>query len=258
MQTYGQKIRFAILFIAVSAMACVLYAETGFTATGTASHEVRMTVDPTVLPPVIPPAEDELPAESPTPDEAPLEEVELPEIEHRTPLPKPPGKTVEAPVTQPAPTKAEQPQPAPAPKAEAKPAPKPAPAAKPKPVPATQNEQIITPTPPGVGKGTVTKVDIESLKDGFVMTVHCTRPVGDTSYINLRNPRRLVVDLREPWFLKAGYRIKAQGGVVKQVITGTHPDRLRLVIYFNKSFKGNLTPEFVRTGNKLIVSATLP
>ncbi len=254
MKLFGHSIKFTALLIAMGVLSFVLYAKTGITAPNQSNHEIRMAVDPTVLPPIPLPAEDDLPIDSmltPAPAEP---EIELPETEKQTPLPKPPAKA----------NKEETP-PA-TPMAEMKPEPKvetpaqPKPKTTPKPTPQAEQKPTVTssPAPVHTGQPAVTKVTIDSTNKKFVMTVYCNRPVGDTTYMNLSNPKRLVVDLREPWELKARNVLRVNKGAIKHVVAGAHPDRLRLVIHFRTPFKGNLSPKFVRTGNKLIVSAVLP
>lgn len=272
-------------------MAFVLHAEVGNTASSKNANQVRMTVDPTVLPPVLPPGDETVKPKA-NADEPVAQEIELPDIENTTPLPKPPGKPATKKQKEKAEAKAkaeaakgkaakeqktkaapkqkaqakktatQQPKPkakpAPAPtKTAEKPAKTPAPKAA---APKVQPGQEFTPAPVKAlpGKDAVTGIQIDSGKDSFVLIIDCNRPVGDTTYINLTNPRRLVVDLREKWLLKTKYVHRSKGGMVEKVVAGVHKDRLRLVIYFNTPPKSNLTPEFVRSGNKLFVSAKLP
>ncbi|WP_319469209.1 AMIN domain-containing protein [uncultured Pseudodesulfovibrio sp.] len=199
-------------------------------------NEVRMAVDPTVLPPVRPPMDDELisepdasapEAESETPDDDVVVVVEEEGAEG--------GK--EVPV--------EQAEEKPAPKVEEEAAPKPV--AKPEPAPVAKG-----------GAGTVRNMSLDSTDTGFTLVLACDRPVGDTSYMNLTGPRRLVIDLREKW--KPGKRnvLRAQSGMVKHVVIGEHPDRLRFVIHFRTPPKGMLTPQFSRSGNSLTVMVSQP
>lgn len=239
MHTLGQSIKLTTLLICMGALTFVLYAKTGITSPDHPAHEIRMAVDPTILPPILPPAEDDLPPEPETSSAPLMDEVELPEIETRTPLPKPPGKETE-----------EKTKPAPAPKAEVKPAPKADPIVPPK--------KSDPPAQPKTGKGAISKITMDSTDREFILTVYCDRPVGDTTYLNLSNPKRLVIDLREPWSLNTKNVVRVKSGVVKHVVVGSHPDRLRMVIHFRTPPKGSLAPKFIRTGNKLIVSTVLP
>lgn len=199
-------------------------------------YEVRMAVDPTVLPPVMPP---EAPLDEESVTVTPLSEKQQAEetntdvsvvvVDETTSTPK--ATEVEVvPTAQP----------------EAKPAPKAAPVSKPAPKAKLSD------------KGEVKKITVSSVKDWFVVTVFCDRPVGDTSYMNLNNPRRLVVDMRQPWIHNAKNVIRPSTGVVKHVVTGNHPDRFRMVVYFHKPPKGRLSPSIKRIGNKLVVKVQMP
>lgn len=259
MKAHDRKTVFTALLLFTSLVTFVLYAEINSTASGQPLNEIRMEVDPTVLPPVTPPEPE---ASEATPEaKAPEQpEVELPDIETRTPLPAPPGKETakESPKEADlAPDTAEVTPPKASP-AKDKPMVQSNTEVEVTPAPEALTEQVVTPAPVGVGKGAVTKVTMESTDKQLVLTVFCNRPVGDTTYMNLSNPKRLVVDLREPWTLKARNVIRVKSGAVKHVVMGSHPDRLRLVVHFRTPPKGRLAPTFQRIGNKLIVTADLP
>lgn len=131
-------------------------------------------------------------------------------------------------------------------------APKEQTAAKPEPAP----EAKPSTTSPAVGA--IKGIALDSTDLTFTVTVTCNRPVGDTTYMNLKNPRRLVIDLREPWVLQAKNVIRSASGSVKHIVVGKHPDRMRLVVHFRTPPKGRLAPKFVRKGNTLIVTSSLP
>ena len=201
--------------------------------------QVRMAVDPTVLPLVGPDGEIPAAAEgAPAAEPASAEPASAPE-------PSPVPESAQAPESAPEPASAPAPKPAPAPAAAPKPMPEPAPAAAAVPVPA--------------GKaGAITAVALKSEADGFVLTITADRPVGDTSYLNLENPRRLVVDLRQPWVLRTRNVVRADSGAVRHVVAGEHPDRLRFVVHFRKAPAGKIDPEFTRSGNTLTVRVAMP
>lgn len=188
-----------------------------------------MAADPTVLPPIaVPnaPLEEESVAVEPVSSTSGIDD-----SDSVTVTPKGETPLVEAPEVE---VRAIEPKVAP------KPVPKAMPKAENKPVPA--------------GKGTVNDIALRSTKDRFMITVHCDRPVGDISYMNLHSPRRLVIDLREPWEHNAQNVIRSSTGVVKHVITGEHPDRFRLVVHFRKPPQKRLSPRFARVGNKLVIT----
>ncbi|MEF2229780.1 MAG: AMIN domain-containing protein, partial [Pseudodesulfovibrio sp.] len=111
---------------------------------------------------------------------------------------------------------------------------------------------------PAARPGTVTAVSLQSAADGFALTITGDRPIGDTSYLNLANPRRLVVDLRQAWKLGTRNVVRADSGVVRHVVAGEHPDRLRFVIHFRTPPAKGLEPRITREGNRLIVRVARP
>ena len=248
---FGRHVGRWALFLA-SALAVLVFLCAG-PAHAQGESIVRMAVDPTVLPPVLPPegmdkgvetppaaAKPSAAAQAGSPEKTVPGEADL-APEGTTPAPsakpEPPIVTVVEPPLESAPKEA--------PAQEAKPAPQP-PAAKPAPA------QAAKPIP-GV-PGTVRRVTLTSTDHGFTLTLACDRPVGDTTYMNLASPRRLVVDLRQPWKLGTRNVARAATGMVRHVVAGEHPDRLRFVVHFRTPPKGALSPEFRRVGNTLTVT----
>ena len=229
---FGRHIGLMALLLLVGLAVAVL---PGGALADDGAAQVRMAVDPTVLPLVGPDGE-QAPAESAPPAETAAE-----------PAPAPGSEPESAKAAEPAPASAAEsaPSPAPAPKPTPKPAPAPEPEAKPAPVPAGKS-------------GAITAVALKSDADGFVLTITADRPLGDTSYLNLAYPRRLVIDLRQPWTLRTRNVIRAQGGAVRHVVAGEHPDRLRFVVHFRKVPGGKIDPEFTRSGNTLTVRVAMP
>jgi len=228
--------------MSVVAMAVVVVVLNWTLHTGTAVskdapvNEVRMAVDPTVLPPVRPPMDDELtsdPAASAAEAESESLDADVVEVVEED--------ATEADMEVPA----EQPEKKSAPKVEEEAAPKPV--AKPKPAPVAKG-----------GVGTIRNMSLDSMDAGFTLVLACDRPVGDTSYMNLTGPRRLVIDLREKWKPGKQNVLRAMSGMVKHVVIGEHPDRLRFVIHFRTPPKGRLTPQFSRSGNSLTVTVSQP
>jgi hypothetical protein len=185
-----------------------------------------MAVDSTVLPPVENPG---APLEEESVSVEPLSSDSTEEGAPVTVIPLQPEKKS----TSPAVVVTPKPTPRTAPKVETK--------------PATMSKPVAS------GKGEVRKVTVESTNKRFVITVYCDRPVGDTSYLNLDNPKRFVLDLRQPWIHNARNVIRSSKGVVKHVVTGNHSDRFRLVVHFRTPPKGRLVPRIFRDGNKLVV-----
>lgn len=239
-QTYRTFSLLMILALLGAFAATVVRAQTNGGMRHEPSSMVRMAVDPTVLPPVENPEQAAMPLDEESVSVTPVEEAEPAEADPATVLPLAPGKQAEAPA------------------AEVIPAPKPAPV----PSSAPTSAPMSKPAAPAAkaapqGKATINKITLESTDSRFVITIHCDRPVGDTSYLNLNNPRRFVVDLRQPWAYEAANVLRASSGKVKYVVTGSHPDRFRLVVHFRTPPKGRLEPTMKRNGNALVISVPL-
>lgn len=207
-----------------------LHAQIGDTKSERDGFAVRMAVDPTVLPLVPPPGAPAEDAEEVPPmgasDEVPDEVGGMGGLEASAAeaVPEVEVKSAEA-----------------APKSQV-----------------TEEKTDNSSAPLVAGKGAVTGLGLDTSDSGFTLTVNCDRPVGDTSYMNLDGPKRLVIDLRQPWTLKAKNVLRSANGPVKHIVVGAHPDKLRFVVHFRSAPKGKLTPRFERSGNRLIVSVDLP
>ncbi|MBI9080348.1 MAG: AMIN domain-containing protein [Pseudodesulfovibrio sp.] len=217
----SRTIRQRLLSAAIVAMAglVIFVLHTNVGVTRDDEHsQVRQMVDPTILP-VVPSYETEPPA---------IEKTE-PEPVHQEPA------LTEVPAAQepPAPIQKEQEN---------------------TPTPAPQPAPVVT----AETLGTITAINLSETDAGFSITVRANRPIGDTTYMNLSNPHRLVIDLREKWALKTRNVVRPEAGPVKHIVVGTHPDRLRLVVHFRTPPVGKLAPEFERTGNSLTVTVPLP
>lgn len=230
-KTRGPRFVLTAMIIMVGFVVFILHAGTGSTTSGDEVEGVRMAVDPTVLPMVPPPG---APEPSAAQDMAGQDATAPLEGAGETPT------AMEDPAQQ---------------KATPKPAAAPSPTSKSTSAPSSDSGATQA---KHAGKGTVSAIAVDATDREFILTVTCDRPVGDTSYMNLKNPSRLVIDLRQPWTLKAKNVIRVDNGPIKHVVVGSHPDRLRLVVHFNSPPKGKLAPSFARAGNKLIISVALP
>ena len=153
--------------------------------------------------------------------------------EETEPVAPEPAAPPTAPPSAPEPAEtAAAPEPAPEPKTE------PAPAAKPAPM---------------KGPGQVASISLKETAQGFTLTIATDRPVTETTYMNLANPRRLVLDLKGRWSYLAGNVIRSEA-MVKHIVIGEHPDRLRLVVHYRTPPTGNVKPEFTSDGNRLSIS----
>jgi hypothetical protein len=196
-------------------------------------NAVRMDVDFTVLPKVLPDGS-EAPATSAAPAEEPL--TPEPELQDAADAAPP------APAEEPA---AETPTAPPA--AEPRPAPDPAPA-----------EQAEVPAiGPAEGPGVIRSVALDETGQGFAIKVVADRPVGQATFMNLNNPRRLVVDILGKWTRK-GVNVLRSEGAVQHLVMGEHPDRFRMVVHFRTPPKKNVTPEIRKAGDELHILVALP
>lgn len=222
-RAHKQYLRVTAAILAAGVLVFVLHANLGMTSVDQGSPEVRMPVDPTVLPPIV------------TGEEAPLENESM--------APEAGQDTIETVTDEPATTEQTAPAPQPDPEPAAEPAPEPA-----------APKQAETPAPAPKGKGKVNAIELAATDDNFSISVEANRPIGDTSYMNLYNPRRLVIDLREPWNWTGKNVIRSRSAYVEYVVIGEHKDRLRLVVHFRRPPAGKLVPRMERTGNMLIVT----
>ena len=219
------------LFLAACAMAglvaLALTARPGL-AQDQARNELRMDVDFTVLPKVLPDGS-EAPASPAVPPEEPLTpEPDIPDAaDAQTP---PPADQPAAQTTAPAET---VPESAPTEQAE---------------IPAVS---------PVKGTGLIRTVALDETAQGFSLDIIADRPVGRTTFMNLNNPRRLVVDILGKWKHKGGNVLRSEGAV-KHVVMGEHPDHFRMVVHFRTPPGKAVTPEFRKAGDQLHVLVALP
>ena len=251
-RTFGQWFRFLGACVVVGFLVSTMCASLGATR-GEVRSEVRMSVDFTVLPIVLPdgtetPASvdsDAIEGEETLPPETPAsQQAVAPPAPSVEPVPEQPVQ----PPSEPASASVPEPVIVPAPAPEPVPAPEPAPAPKPAPAP---------PVAAPAGSGNITAVSLAENDNGFTLTIRADRPVGDTSYMNLDGPRRLVVDLRGEWKLATRNVVRSKGAV-KHIVMGEHPDRLRLVVHFTRPPKGRLAPLFTNSGTTLEVVVAFP
>ncbi len=142
------------------------------------------------------------------------------------PIPVPVPAAPAAPSSPMAPVKA--PKPAPAPKPEPKIDPKasvmpPAPAGAPTPLALPTDGQWVG------------DVDVEFQADRIIVRAATNGQVERVTWFNLANPaepRKLAIDLRGPWRKKGNAVLRFDTGPVKNIVTGEHPDRLRLSVEF--------------------------
>lgn len=215
----GERLVLAIITCLLGAGITILSFRPAATMDKSTPNEIRMRVDPTVLPTVLPPDERTQAKESTEPNDLAKEK----DSDKISPIPQKDSPTKKnVPVTATNTAKAD-------------------------PIPKTMNHT-----------GSVTGLALQQTSTNCTLTVTSDQPVGDTSYINLTNPKRLVVDLHQPWQLKTNNVIRAEQGSVKYVVVGTHPDRLRFVFHFRTQSEGQMTPSISKQGSKTIISVDLP
>ena len=204
---------------AVTALAAGLLSARQGLADDAARHQVRMAVDFTVLPMVMPDGSE---------------------------FPAAPGLAPEAPASA-APPEAETPAPAESvEKAEAETAPAP--------VHADGETPAIAPSD---GPGLIRAVSLNETSQGFGIVVVADRALGDTSFMNLSDPNRLVVDILGTWRHSGDSVIRSEG-IVKHVVMGEHPDRFRMVVHYRTPPETPVQPDIQKAGEELHVLVALP
>lgn len=216
-KTFGKWAILLGLCLAIAIMANTTFAPSG-DAEAPVRNELRMDVDFTILPMVLPDGT-ETPAQ-------PANNQELGEPEIITPPEEP--QTIAGPNQESIKSQPEIEQPTPL--------------AKTKPT-------------PQVGK--VKKVAVKETDTGFVITIQTDRPVSDTSYINLNNPRRLVFDVIGSWEYNNTNVIRLNGSI-KHVVVGEHKDRLRLVVHFSTPPENSVKPVVNIADTTLTATIVLP
>ncbi|WP_319541194.1 AMIN domain-containing protein [uncultured Pseudodesulfovibrio sp.] len=131
------------------------------------------------------------------------------------------------------------------------------------PEPSAPEPEMPKPAPPAHTEqdaqmpGKVEAIAITENDTGFTISIRTDVPVADTSYINLTDPQRLVLDLIGPWEYHAKNVIRLDG-LIKHVVVGEHPDRLRLVVHFRTPPTGPLNPIVTTTDTVLTAAVTVP
>lgn len=147
------------------------------------------------------------------------------------------------------------------PLAKAAPAPKPEPKIDPKagvlpPAPAGAPTPLVLPAD-GQWVG---DVDLEFQADRIILRAATNAAVERVTWFNLANPaepRKLAIDLRGPWRKKGNSVLRYDTGPVKAVVTGEHPDRLRLAVEFRDGAVAPQLEPVLESGPKG-VSLTIP
>ncbi|WP_320006445.1 AMIN domain-containing protein [Maridesulfovibrio sp.] len=121
---------------------------------------------------------------------------------------------------------------------------------KPRPQPKESARSAASDSTGGELKG----VSISCQKIKNVITVAFSGTAGKLSWFNLENPRRLVVDMRGKWKNKAKSLYRVKNCLVKKVVLGEHPDKIRLVVYLDpKKFSAKVKPVVRRLDNAVSV-----
>lgn len=163
------------------------------------------------------------------------------------PIPVPASGVAESPTAKPVPKAAPAPKPEPKidPKASVMP---PAPAGAPTPLALPADGQWVG------------DVDIEFQADRIILRAGTNTAVERVTWFNLTNPaepRKLAVDLRGSWRKKGNAVLRYDTGPVKAVVTGEHPDRLRLAVEFRDGAVAPQLEPVLENGPKG-VSLTIP
>ncbi len=167
---------------------------------------------------------------------------------------KPAPKADQAPKPAPGSDNATVPAPAPA---QAAGAAKPAPAPKPAPKPHVDPVAFVMPAGPAGGAPAHVElpaegqflgdVGIEFQHTQIILRAATGKDVERVTWFYLKDLRRLALDLRGQWRRKGPETLRYETGPVKHVVTGEHPDRLRLVLEFREgAVRPDMDPVVVR------------
>ena len=162
--------------------------------------------------------------------------------------------------------KNEEAEPSPAAKPTTKPALKPAPKPEPKPEPAvTTAKPAAKPAakpeakPAATGPGRAGP--ITAVMDGttLVITIPTSRPPGKMESQTVFGPKRLALDLPGSWDQQGkGNVIRLNNDLIKHVVVGEHPDKLRLVVHFTaENDTREAKPQFESTDTGVTVRIPL-
>ncbi|MCJ2165450.1 MULTISPECIES: AMIN domain-containing protein [unclassified Pseudodesulfovibrio] len=126
-------------------------------------------------------------------------------------------------------------------------------------IPPETSENKTEPSPePATGDtgGHIKSISLEETPLGFTLKLVADGSISDTTYLNLTDPRRLVIDLRGNWQYR-GKNVIRSDGAVKHVVIGEHSDRLRMVIHFRRLPAASVEPQFKANGNELFILVPL-
>ena len=100
-------------------------------------------------------------------------------------------------------------------------------------------------------------VEVEFQSDRIILRAATNGQAGQVTSFNVREPRKLAVDLHGEWRKKGPPVVRFATGPVKNIVVGEHPDRLRLSIEFREgAVEPDMQPK-VETGPKA-VTVTIP
>lgn len=108
------------------------------------------------------------------------------------------------------------------------------------------------------GPGTVNSIDVDSARGRIVFELYADRKIEKTSAFNLQSPRRLVMDLPGEWHYSKENVLRPESDVIKYVVIGTHPDKLRLVVHFRGAVADDIVPQFEQEEFGLRITVPLP
>ncbi|WP_432738112.1 hypothetical protein [Maridesulfovibrio sp. FT414] len=107
--------------------------------------------------------------------------------------------------------------------------------------------------------GELTVIDFTHTPEQFLARLTTTEKVGRVTYFWMDKPARLVVDMRGKWTYSTRRETGFVDGFIGLFVLGGHPDRLRMVFFFNdqNATKGK-APELIRTPEGLDIVVADP
>ncbi|OEU69230.1 MAG: hypothetical protein BA863_17765 [Desulfovibrio sp. S3730MH75] len=113
----------------------------------------------------------------------------------------------------------------------------------------------VTESPAKVAKaksvaGKISALSVDCIDESVTLKLSLSQQAEWVTWFNVSSPRKLVIDVRGQWknYAKSIYRLKNCS--VEKIVLGEQADRLRLVLYINKSgVASRITPEIKKTAD---------
>ncbi|WP_027720277.1 AMIN domain-containing protein [Maridesulfovibrio zosterae] len=105
-----------------------------------------------------------------------------------------------------------------------------------------------------LSKGKVGLLAAKCAEKKFSVQVPISATSGRIKWFNMQNPRRLVVDILGKWSNTGKSVYIYKNCVVNKIVTGEHPDKLRLVFYLDKpGLSKSIAPSVKKDSKKITI-----